>query len=272
MFHMSTTRKLIMAIALLLAATLVVSSLAQDKPAPKAAADQAVMMRITVTQMPNGMVPEWQNYQKNEVIPMMQKAGLTQSYVWRTATFGEAGEFIIARPMKDLSELDAPSPLVKALGQEAATALATGMAAKAQRFNAWSRTFMLTGRPDLSIELPAGYAPKLAVMATTDVAPGRTEEYEKYSKEGLPVIRKTNVKGMLVGRVGLGGNPNQYITFVMFDSFTDLDQFGAAYTKAAAEAKLAPTPPGIVTNTEWTTVRYVPELSIQPAASKAAKQ
>jgi hypothetical protein len=109
-------------------------------------------------------------------------------------------------------------------------------------------------------------------MAATDIAPNRTEEYEKYSKESLSVMRKTNAKGMLVGRVGLGGNPNRYIAYVLFDSFTDLSQFPAAYAKAAAGAKLAPMPAGIVMQTEWTTMRYVPELSIQPAAPKPAKQ
>jgi hypothetical protein len=129
----------------------------------------------------------------------------------------------------------------------------------------------LTIRPDLGIALPSGYVPKLAVMSTTSVAPGRTADYEKHSKELLPVMGKTNVKGMLVRRVAFGGDPNKYLSLVLCDSFTDMDQFGPAFTKAATEAKLAPQPAGIVMHSERTIVRYVPELSIQPSAQKTAK-
>jgi hypothetical protein len=206
------------------------------------------------------------------MIPLMRKMGITWSTVWRTATFGEAGEFIIARPIKGLAELDAPSSIADTLGQEVANALTSGISARAQRFNASSRTFMATTRPDLSIPAASGYVAKLAVMATTSVAPGRTDDYEKYTKESLAVLGKTNAKGVLVARVSLGGNPNEHLTFVLFDSFADLANFPAAYAKAAAEAKLSPMPAGIVIHDKWATIRNVPELSIQPAVSKAAKQ
>jgi hypothetical protein len=245
---------------------------AQDKPAPKGAGAQApTALRVTITQIPSAMVNEWQDYQKNTLIPLMKKMGVTWSTAWRTATFGEAGEFIIARPIKDLAELDAPSPIINALGQEVASALSVGMAAKAQRFNASSRTFMATTRPDLSIPMASDYVPKLAVMVRTGVAPGRTDEYEKGSKELLAVLGKTNARGILVARVGLGGNPNEYITFVLFDSFADIGNFPAAYAKAAAEAKLVPIPAGVVIHTEWAAIRNVPELGIQPAKPNPAK-
>jgi hypothetical protein len=101
--------------------------------------------------------------------------------------------------------------------------------------------------------------------------PRGLEEYEKYFKEMLPVIGKTNVKGLLVGKVGLGGNPNQYIMFALFDSFTDLAQIGPAFTKGSAEMKIAPMPPGIATHMEYRVLRYAPDLSIQQAEPKPAK-
>jgi len=87
----------------------------------------------------------------------------------------------------------------------------------------------------------------------------------------LPVIGKTKVKGMLVGKVGLGGNPNQYIMFALFDSFTDLAQFGAVFTKTSAEMKIAPMSPRIVTHMEYRVLRYAPDLSIQSGEPKPAK-
>jgi hypothetical protein len=136
---MSMTKKFAGFSVLLLVAMLVCMGFAQDKPAPKAAAVQGpTALRVTITQVPSAVVNEWQDFQKNTLIPLMRKAGVTYSTVWRTATFGEAGVFIIARPIKDLAELDAASPLVNILGQEVATALTTGIAAKMRQFNASS--------------------------------------------------------------------------------------------------------------------------------------
>jgi hypothetical protein len=269
---MSMPQKPIVIIAVLLALMLVSFSFAQDKPAPKAAAAQTPqMVRVTITHIPSAVAGEWQDFQKNTFVPLMRKMGVTYSTVWRTATFGVAGEFLIARPIKDLAELDAASPLVNTLGQEVSTALSAGIAAKLQQFNASSRTFMITTRPDLSTAVAPGYVPKLAVMVTTSVAPGRTDEYEKGCKELVAAVGKTNAKGVLVSKTGLGGDPNEYRMFVLFDSFADLGNFPAAFTKASAEVKLIPMPAGIVMHTEWSVFRHVPELSIQAAAPKSEK-
>jgi hypothetical protein len=82
-------------------------------------------------------------------------------------------------------------------------------------------------------------------------------------------LAKTNAKGVLASKVGFGGDPNSYIALVLFDNWADIEKFPAAYTKAAAEAKLAPAPAGVVNLTEWRVYRYVPELSIAPAPQKA---
>lgn len=254
--------------ALLLAATLAAFSFAQTKPDPKAAATQTPRQyQVTIMRVQPGMAREWAAFMKSDVIPALQKAGVNQYYVWRTATFGEPGEVILARPIESLAEFDAPSLIVKALGQEGAAALQ----AKGQRVSTISRSFILTGRSDLGIAPISGYEIKLAVLVTTSVAPGRTADYEKNTKEMLAILGKTNVKGVLTGKVGLGGNPNEYLMFALFDSFDDLGKFGPAAAKAFAEAKPAPQEAGIVTHSEYSTVRFVPELSTQPPAQKTAK-
>jgi len=75
-----------------------------------------------------------------------------------------------------------------------------------------------------------------------------------------------------VSQIGLGGNPNEFITLVLFDSFDDIGKFPAAFAKAAAEAQLTPEPAGTVANTEWRVYRYAPALSIIPAPQKAGNQ
>jgi len=44
---------------------------------------------------------------------------------------------------------------------------------------------MVTAQPDLSLPPASGYVAKLAVMTMRSIAPGRTAEYEKSSKEAV---------------------------------------------------------------------------------------
>jgi hypothetical protein len=89
-------------------------------------------------------------------------------------------------------------------------------------------------------------------------------DFVRYSKELSAIIAKTNAKGVSVSQIGLGGNPSEFITLVLFDSFADIGNFQTAYAKAAAEAKLTPAPAGTIVNNEWRVYRYVRELSIIP--------
>ena len=127
-------------------------------------------------------------------------------------------------------------------------------------------------------ELIPGFAPaldyqrKLAVSARSIVAQGHNADFVKNAKEVSAVVAKTNAKGVLVSRIGLGGNPDEFITLVLFDSFDDIGKFSAAFAKASAEAKLAPLPAGTVAHSEWRVYRYLPALSITPAPQKAGNQ
>jgi len=253
--------------ALLLAVGLECIAVAQNRPSSNAAAAQAEQQYlISEVHVQLGALRAWENLVKTEMLPALNTVGVSQS-VWRTATLGEGGEFWIARPIKDVADLDEPNALVRALGQKAAEALM----AKAMQFTLTSRTFIVTTRPELSIAPASGYVPRLAGMTRTSVTPGRTAEYEKRIKEQLAVINKTNVKGVLVSRVGGGGDPNQYNTLMLFDSFADVNQLGPAWRKAAGDANPAPQPAGVVAHVERIMLRYVPELSIQASAQKTAK-
>ncbi len=74
-----------------------------------------------------------------------------------------------------------------------------------------------------------------------------------------------------MGKVGLGGNPDQYIMTALFDNFADLEKFPQAFSKAAADAKLGPQPSGIVMHVEYSVMRYMPDVSIAPPDQPAAK-
>ena len=260
--HITPTRFL-PALSVLLWATAFTTAGFAQTPTPTPPPPQ--VSQVNIVQVKLEMGREWREYVQNDANPAAIKAGVKQRGVWTTATFGEGGEFVIVTPIENFAQFDGPNPMVKAIGQEAATALL----AKRQRLINGSRSFSITARPGLGFAPAPGYQMKLAVRSTSTVLPGHVAEFIKSAKEGAAVMAKTNAKGVLVGQVGLGGNPNEFISLVLFDSFADLADFPQAYAKAAAEAKLAPAPAGTVANSEWRVYRYLPALSIIPAPPKA---
>jgi hypothetical protein len=251
-------------IVLLLTVMLTTAGFAQSKQAAGAATPQAQQVfRMTIAHLKPGMGPEWANFLKNDLVPLMKKGGVSWLGVMRTNVFGDAGTYYMMSPIASLSELDGQNPIAKSISPDGLAVLM----ANVQRCVSSMRTFALTARPDLGIPAKQGYEPKMGVLATQSVTPGRTEEYEKSLKQLVAVLGKTNAKAVMTGKVGLGGNPNQYLIFVAFDSFADLEKFSPAFQKAAAEAKLA-SQAGIVQHVEWTTVITVPELGIQAPARK----
>jgi hypothetical protein len=204
------------------------------------------------------MVPAWQEYLTNDANPALIKSGVTRRQVWTTATFGDAGEYAIVTPIANLAQFDDPNPIVKALGQEFATALA----AKRGRLIVDSRSVLITARPDLGVAPAPDYQAKLGVSSRSIVAQGHTADFVKYCKDLSAVVAKTSAKGVVVSQIGLGGNPGEFIMLVLFDSFADIGGFQEAFAKVAAEAKLAPAPAGTIVSTEWRVYRYAPGLSI----------
>ncbi len=239
---------------------------AQAKKAPSAAPPQVQPYRILAMKVKPGVGIAWESFLKTDLVPALKKAGVRQFSVWKTAQFGEFGDYFLMSTMESLAALDGPNPLVKALGQEGATALM----AKLQTFVSSGRSYVIEPQANLTIEPKSGYDLKMGVLVTNSVAPGRTEEFEKGFKGMMAVIKKTNAKGFLTARVGLGGNPNEYTTLVPFDSFADLEKFIPAFIKAAAEVKLAPEASGVVMHRKYEVISQVPELEIEPSP-KAAK-
>ena len=216
--------------------------------------------QVTIVKVKPDMSREWRAYLTNDANPAVKKAGVKQRQVWTTATFGEATDYVIVTPVQSLTEFDDPTPLARALGPDGWTALR----AKRQRLINGSNTFLITARPELGATAAAGYQAKLGVSSRSIVTPGHVADFAKFAKDQTAVLMKTTAKGVYISQIGLGGNPNEFITLVLFDSFADIAKFAEAYAKAAAEAKLQPMVNGTVMNNEWRVYRYVPELSIIP--------
>lgn len=216
-----------------------------------------------------GVRVEWMKFYQTEMLPALKKGGVKQSIVLQV-TQGDLRQFSIITPLASFAELDEPSALNKALGQEAAQALTT----KASRFYAEWRSSILVGRPEMGIAPTSTEPAKLAIATRLTITPGRTAEYEKAFKENfLPAAKKTNVKGVLVAKMVTGGDTDEYRRLLLFDSHADMVKYQTDYTKAIAELKLTPAAPaGIIAHHESLIVRFVPELSIRPEPQKAANK
>ena len=244
-----------------LGALLLAALIAAPGEAQNAAPAQPPPSQLSIVHVKPDMGPEFIDYLKNDANPAQIRAGVKSRQVWSTATFGEGGEYAIVTPITNMADFDEPTPLTKALGAEGAAALG----AKRARLINGTQTMMINARPALGVAPPAGYQPKLGITARVIVADGHMADCMQYTKALSAVIAKTNAKGVVVNQFGLGGNPNEFIVLVLFDSFADIGRFQSLYDKAAAEAKLGPRAPGTESNAEWRVYRYRPELSIVPA-------
>jgi hypothetical protein len=248
--HTSISRLLIGFCILLLVAVLTNVGFAQEQQ----------LLRVTVIQVNPGMQFEFEDFLKNELFPAMRKGGATQWGSW-VITFGNMDRYLFTTPLTNLAELDQPNTLLKAVGEEGLRA----MMAKMQKYVGSASNSLVLMRPDLGVDVPSSYVPKMGVMVNAAVTPGRQEDYEKITKSIMEIVKKTNAKGAYASRSFMGGNPNEYHTFILFDSFTDMDRFGQAFSKGMDEANI-PTNAGIVTQMEYNIYRYAPELSQSPPA------
>lgn len=257
----NSTKSFVLTIsALLLVVAFVPTNFAQSQtPAPQ-------LYYVQVIKTNPGMGNEWREFYKNEILPVLKKGGAKQSTVLATS-FGDTRDYIIIAPLESLARLDEPNLLVKALGQEAARALNM----KQSRLLAEWHIYISQSRPDLGIAPTSTEPAKLAVMVRQHVTPGRALEFKKWAKENpLLIAKKINAKGVLTGKTLMGGDPNTYTTFILYDSYADISKYQTEMVKAAAEMKLSlVAPAGLVAHTETLVVRDMPELSIRPAPQKA---
>ena len=75
-------------------------------------------------------------------------------------------------------------------------------------------------------------------------------------------LGKTKVKGVLVGKVGIGGNMDQYIVSIFYDSFTEMMANEPAIQKELAALELKPLT-GVVSSRKSEVLIQLPELSLE---------
>jgi hypothetical protein len=273
MNNLKVTRLLTLgALCLLLAISLVQSCLAQGQPQQKAqttpqAAPQSPpqeWLSVTVVRIKPELVSEYVEFQKSQTIPGLKKAGVQWRDAWVTGIFGEGFEYTYVTPIANFAQYDGPGPMVRALGEEGAR----DYNAKLRRFMVSSHTYAIRTRPDLSYQGKMDGPPKLAVVTSVQVAPGRGAEFENYVKnEFLPMIKRSDVPGYWVSEIVFGGNSYEFTSLTLHNNFADVDKGPPAVRVLGRDGamKLAQKlPPGVVVKVERSIARYNPELSILP--------
>jgi hypothetical protein len=230
---------------------------AAAKPAPK-----REMIQVTVVKVKPDLLNEWLEFQKNETIPMLKKAGAIRRDAWQTGIFGESGMYAFVVPIESFNQYDGDNPPLRALGADGARAYAE----KNRRFLVSSHTYADQTRPDLGYEVKMSGPPKLALLSNVRIALGKGADYEALVKSDvLPVMRKARL-GYAVSQTVLGGDINQFTTLIFYDTFADIGK-GHPFDRilgADGSRQLTAKAVGIVTHVERSIVRYVPELSFAP--------
>lgn len=238
------------------------AALRTESPAQGNAPTQPQWLNIMVVHVKPEMLTEYLNFQKNEAIPTLQKGGVKERSVWQTAAFGEAFQYVFVTPIDSLAQFDGDGPLQKALGKEGAEAYL----AKARTFISSVHTYGSLTRPDLSYVPEMMGTPKLAVVTTVNVAPGRRPEFEKLLKDKVvPVMKTAGVKGYYVSQGVFGGDGNMYVSLTLYDSFSEIGKASPFMKVLGREGatKLAQKFAGIMTHIETTIERYNADLSFR---------
>jgi hypothetical protein len=230
---------------------------ARPAPLPK-----REMIQVTVVKVKPDLLNEWLDFQKNETIPMLKKAGATRRDAWQTGIFGESGMYAFVTPIENFNQYDGDNPPLRALGADGARAYAE----KNRRFILSSRTYADQTRPDLGYEVKMSGPPKLALLSNVQIAFGKGSDYEALVKSDvLPVLRKAHL-GYAVSQTMLGGDINEFTTLIFYDTFADIGK-GHPFDRilgADGSRQLTSKAAGIVTHVERSIVRYVPDLSFAP--------
>jgi hypothetical protein len=229
-----------------------------------------VFVRLTIVEIRPEMISDYIALQKSDTIPALQKAGVAFRDAWRTGVFGSSFTVAYIAPIKSFASLDEPNPLLKSMGEEGYREYQTKMAKLIRS----QQTYALRDRPDLGLKTEGTPMAKLGVLASVEVVPGRTMEFETILKnEWTPALKKAGVANYMVSQVVFGGSAGQYYTFTPIENFAQLDK-GHPITQSIGEAgmnKIVAKMGNSTRSVERFIIRYDEELSFRTQQTSDAR-
>jgi hypothetical protein len=237
---------------------------APKKAKPMASAPAQEWSSISVVSVKPDMVTEWQDLQKDVVNPALKKAGVKERGVFGTAVFGESSQYVVITPITSFAQYDEPVSLLrKTLGEDAYRDYLT----KSRRCVEKVQTFADVSRLDLSYMGKMASMtgpPKLAVVTSLSIVPGRAAAFENLVKsEVLPVMKKADVIGYFVSQTMFGGDAWGYTSVILYDSFAEIGK-GSVFQRvlgSAGSAALFAKLSGVIAHQERVIARFNPDLS-----------
>ncbi len=230
---------------------------------PKPAAEQSQLLQATLVTVQPGMITEYEEYQKNEVMPALKKGGSPGRSAWSSGAFGEAGTYAFFTVVTSLAQYDGQSPPQKALGEQGAAQLL----AKGGKLLTARRVVLIRTRPDLGIAGdPKAARSPLALVSEVHVAAGKRIEFETLLKrEVLPVMQQAKVKAYDVLEIVYGEEAGTFYTSIPYDSYEAIGK-GHPFQVVLGEdgaKKLEAKFTGITTRLERFIARYRDDLSFK---------
>lgn len=247
------TSRLLVGLCILLLVTVFTNlSFAQSEDAPQQ------LYKFSIFQVKPGMQLEFEQFVKDG-IPAMKNMGITDLTISKTVNFGMANKYVAVSPLQDPEAMDAGLSRPRANVPVGMISLMSAM----ERMIVSVHEFMLVPQYDLNMPFAEDYDIKLIANFTIGIAPGRDQEFKNGLKKVVDAIGKTKVKGVLIGKVGFGGNMDQYIVSVFYDSFKEMTENEPAIQKELAKLDLSSLT-GVIYYRESEVLVRVPEMCITP--------
>ncbi|MBI4520524.1 MAG: hypothetical protein HY701_06780 [Gemmatimonadetes bacterium] len=211
-------------------------------------------LRVDTVQVRPEKWVQFREIERDEVPPVLQKAGIASRAAWRTAEFGNTYEVMLVTPIRDFAFFDAGDMFGRVLDPRKAERLRE----KLRECIMSRQTTAIRQRTDLSV----GEALRpFALVTTMAVAPGRGPKFEAFLRRTLPTMAKSGVVVGVYQRVL--GAPAAWQIVENLDSLSELAFPGALErTFGQDEAnRLTAGVAGVISSVERRAYRFDPELS-----------
>ena len=157
---------------------------------------------------------------QKEISAAYKKAGVPFRNVWQTAGFGEINLWVSVTPIAKFADMDKPSSLVQALGEEGSARLL----ARLNDLVVSTKIAAVLARPDLGLDSKSTDVKDLAIIVRHTVSPGKEAAYENHLKlDILPTAKKAKITDYGVYQTIFGGDPNEFVIVVPRANFAMLD-------------------------------------------------
>ena len=223
-------------------------------------------IRFQVDTVKSEMVQEYEGYKK-QMAAAYKKAG-QPVYAVLTNFAGNRNEYTTVTFVAKFGDMDGPNPIAKAIGEEAFTNLARGIA----RCVTSSTRYYSLPWDDVTIDKP-GATGQYFLRTRIPIAAGKNAEYRAYLKNELkPVLEKGGVAWYRVSNPVFGGPAGTVETMRMLKNLGEIDG-GPIQTKvlgASGAQALAAKAQGLTRGPAQNTLMMVrPDLSLLPPTMAA---